>query len=354
MLSTASVSVAPEILGNGPENQIPLALGETEQALVVAGHRGQGGENSEESQQVTFADAHPADHQVIYLDTDGQHGVTYDGPVFAEGVSISPFNLAKVDTDLDRDEFLIQVANQLNAHYAGSEVSFTTNEPTNGFYSTIYVGGEDKSLLGSLPHVELSDSYWGLSERTDYGNQIRDDHAFVFSETVFGDHGVQQDPVETLAEVISHETDRLLGTYQGPDYSKVFANPAPLHSVAMSPEQEISWFDVTVSGNNYQLVIQSFGGTFQNATRDNESVQLFSVSPLENKSVTFGLREAGNPGGFTPFLNVTNLSISGNQDLEVIFPNKQSNQDQIYGWNISCLAIRKSNPIAFFGWSPGI
>jgi hypothetical protein len=70
---------------------------------------------------------------------------------------------------------------ELNQLFAHRDVAFTLESPTVGKFSTVYVAGTD---------AEFSQygRFFGLAEAVDEGNQVKDDNAFVFSESI-GNHG---------------------------------------------------------------------------------------------------------------------------------------------------------------------
>lgn len=159
--------------------------------------------------------------QIIYLDSDGEHGVTYDGPVTIENINIPSFT-APGELAGQEDAIIAGVLQQLSSIFADTGLTFITEIPVDDtVYSTIYIGGTD------APFAEYG-SFLGLAEKVDMGNADRADHAFVFSSIL----GVPEDGLSgyttRFSEIVAHETGRLLG-YEN---DSLFEDPGPLDSVA--------------------------------------------------------------------------------------------------------------------------
>ena len=91
--------------------------------------------------------------QTVYLDFDGAEGVTYDGPVVVENLSISAFDLPTSDTTSPGqqqelvDQLIAEIVTELQVTFADSGVTFTTVPPVEQTeYSTIYIGGDNSAF----------------------------------------------------------------------------------------------------------------------------------------------------------------------------------------------------------------
>src|SRR5262249_14648272 len=120
-----------------------------------------------------------AGRQLIYLDFDGAADLTYNDPITIVGISIPAFQSPSPLAGQERD-IAVALAAALNLGFAGLGVTFTTQQPADGLpYSTIYIGGDSSAF-------SRTETYYGLSEKTDEGNQDPADNAFVFPRNIPG------------------------------------------------------------------------------------------------------------------------------------------------------------------------
>lgn len=88
--------------------------------------------------------------------------------------------------------------------YSAFQVDFVTEEPANGAFSTIHVGGSLSDLPGEL---SMAEGLLGLAEKIDSGNSDASDNAFVLS----GEIGSDPDDLLIIAQTIAHEAGHLFG-----------------------------------------------------------------------------------------------------------------------------------------------
>jgi len=144
--------------------------------------------------------------QIIYLDFDGEEGVSYNGPVTVDGIDVPALSLPG-DGDLAGQEEVVitRIVEELKHTFAGLGVVFTTEKPVSGLtYSTIFVGGDDSAF------AEYG-SFLGLAEQIDVGNQDPCDDAFVFGDIIIARHSNVETLTTDLASIITHEIGHLLG-----------------------------------------------------------------------------------------------------------------------------------------------
>ncbi len=148
-------------------------------------------------------DLKPLEGQVFYLDLDGADNLQYAGPVTLGPLSVPAFDIP-ASAGVDQASLIGQVLSQLNSSFAGIGASFVTVRPSAGPYSTIYVGGDDSAFsdYGLL---------YGVSEKTDVGNNDSSDIAFVFSDQLTQMDMPADELTLALGAVIAHEAGRLLG-----------------------------------------------------------------------------------------------------------------------------------------------
>ncbi len=171
--------------------------------------------------------------QVIYLYPGGAEDLLYDGPIRIENLDISPFT---VPTQLAGQETAIlnDVRDSLNQQFAGAEVSFTTNQPASGPYSTVYLGGDGSEFWDY-------GIFYGLAEAVDIGNTDRTDRAFIFTDNLTGLTGYSAaDYVDRLSGYVAHETGRLLGYANDPAPTPAMLEANPLLAVAATPSVTVN------------------------------------------------------------------------------------------------------------------
>ncbi len=112
--------------------------------------------------------------QTVFLDLDGAQHVDYEGPVLVEDIDVDPFR-APSELAGQEAEIIAALLDVLDDKYAGIEIDFALEQPVNGDYSTVYIGGDGAAFADYGWYV-------GLSEKIDEGNRDQNDNAFVFSE----------------------------------------------------------------------------------------------------------------------------------------------------------------------------
>ena len=141
--------------------------------------------------------------QIIYLDFDGAEDVIYNGPV-----TVGPFDVPAFEAPGElagqEEAIIASVVEQLDATFAGSGLSFTTESPHEGVeFSTVYIGGDDSAF-------REYGGFRGLAETIDIGNRNNDDGAFVFADEL-GPFDSILAASNSLGSVIGHEAGHLLG-----------------------------------------------------------------------------------------------------------------------------------------------
>ena len=101
--------------------------------------------------------------QVIYLDFDGADSVDYIGPVVVKDITIPAFDASHVGLAGYESYIINSVIEALNTRFSEVGATFTQQRPTNGPYSTIYVGGNDSAF-------SQHGSFFGLAQHNDTGN----------------------------------------------------------------------------------------------------------------------------------------------------------------------------------------
>jgi hypothetical protein len=168
--------------------------------------------------------------QLVYLDFDG-------GPVtdlFGSGITalIPGFSAADIGSMETTDALIAQLVAKLQEKFSLYDVAFTTTLPTEGDFTTLFVGGDNDLLLdisSASPllqrqhpgaSVALSDlfglgpdSLLGFAGAPDVGNFNRNDQAVIFSGE-FDDFFASLTPeerLEHLAVTLAHELGHNLG-----------------------------------------------------------------------------------------------------------------------------------------------
>ena len=174
--------------------------------------------------QVVGPSAGRLDGQVIYLDFDGEHDVTYAGPVSIAGICTPAFK-APAGLDGKEAELIGAVTAELNGRFREEGVLFSTvRPPADGSYSTIYIGGD-----GAWTSAYAS-RLLGVAEQVDAANLDRDDIAFVFAARLADAPRSANEYVSLLTDVIAHESGHLLGYSHLPGVAP--ADEGPLAEVA--------------------------------------------------------------------------------------------------------------------------
>ncbi|CAM5793933.1 LEPR-XLL domain-containing protein [Rhizobacter fulvus] len=151
----------------------------------------------------------PAPVQIFYIDADGAEHVDYRGPVRVEGIDVAAFTTSGALAGQESAVLAATLATLDDLDF-GPNVRFTTDRPTDGAFSTIYLGGDGASFA---PWGQ----FYGLSEAEDLGNLNPEDNAFVFSASMTWAELSLPDVAAQLATTIAHEAGHLLGTLAAHD-----------------------------------------------------------------------------------------------------------------------------------------
>ena len=125
--------------------------------------------------------------QIVYLDFDGAETVYRNTDL---NISI---NVEVEDSSFSREEQQF-ILNQLSEKYSDSLISFTTEMPVEGPYSTIFIGTTDA-------FAQFED-FQGIAETIDKDNRIKDDDAFVFADS--------RTDLGTAVSIIEHELGHIV------------------------------------------------------------------------------------------------------------------------------------------------
>ena len=126
--------------------------------------------------------------QYVYLDFDGET-TTYHNKDLEISLDV------KVEDSGMSEEQKRYILAELSEKYASENIVFTVEKPEDNIeYSTIFIGQTDD--------FEEYGSFAGLAETIDKGNQIKNDNAFVLTNSV-------TDP-ETVISVIDHEIGHIV------------------------------------------------------------------------------------------------------------------------------------------------
>ena len=172
--------------------------------------------------------------QVIYLDFDGD-STSYDGEILSiDGVEVAPSQLTA--------ERIAGITAKLNERYASQGISFVTERPLSGEYSTIFVG--------KTAAFDQYGSFAGLAETIDKGNVNHSDKAFVILDAHDGD--------SQIIATIAHEAAHLLGTL---NHGGEGLNAYAVHIIIGA---DVTSTGLNISSGNSLTV--SSGGTANNTT----------------------------------------------------------------------------------------
>src|SRR6266850_6904874 len=81
------------------------------------------------------------DPQIVYLAAGGAENVDYQGPVSVTGISIPAFQAPGALRGHEQ-EVLSVLRGALASEFDAGTVTFTTDQPATGDYSTVYLGGD--------------------------------------------------------------------------------------------------------------------------------------------------------------------------------------------------------------------
>ena len=198
-----------------------------------------------------------ATSQTIYLDFDGANTCYHnrDLDIFIDNITVE-------DSGLDAER-IAMIVDMLNALY-GDDIYFTSSVPTEGLYSTIYIG--------MTSAFDEYGSFLGLAETIDSGNLIPDDNAFVFLNSTAS--------TELVTSVIAHETEHIVkGMEHEGDGVGRYAAPIVVSDGIVSDNVIVSsWNSLVVSSggtansaivNSYASMFVSSGGTANSAIVNN-------------------------------------------------------------------------------------
>ena len=232
--------------------------------------------------------------QVVYLDFDGANasyrnaelGIAIDNVT----VEASGFDSATVSVIVDA----------LNGQF-GDDVVFTSELPSEGDFSTIYVGVTSA--------FDEYGTFHGLAETIDSGNQIRDDNAFVLLDS--------SAPTQMVVSVIAHETEHIVhGMDHGGDGLRRYAENYEVGSgqirngIILNEREKMFVYNggqvtnTTVNSGGSMAVFS--GGTADCTTVNGGCVMsVYSSAKATNTTVNGG-RMTVQWGGMTYITSVTN------------------------------------------------
>ena len=141
--------------------------------------------------------------QVLYLDLAGAANVDYHGPITVTGIDMPAFALPPSLTGHE-SVAAADLRDQVQTALAGLGVAVTTERPSAGNYSSIYIGGDGASF-------QQYGFYLGVAEKVDHCNADPSDNAFVFSGLIAPGAVTVDAYVDQVAEVVTHEAKHLLG-----------------------------------------------------------------------------------------------------------------------------------------------
>ena len=191
------------------------------------------------------------DGQTIYLSFGGADDVDYDGPVSIADIDVAAFG-APAGLKGQESQVIAATVSTLEKGFAGSGITFTTQRPVSGDYTTIHIGGGSEAFGRRL---------YGIAEQVDEGNADRNDIGFVFSDNIAQGGRDAEGYGELLAGYAAHEVGHLLGFEHAHQDA---AAGDPLAPVAFDPKVHVEiGLDaradaiddgfVTIDGENYQV-----------------------------------------------------------------------------------------------------
>jgi outer membrane protein OmpA-like peptidoglycan-associated protein len=204
------------------------------------------------SDTLTHAD-HEFDEQVIFLSFDSVEDIDYEGPVLIEDVDIAAF-AASGELEGQESEIVSSLLATLEEVLSDWDIVFALEQPLEGDYSTVYIGGDGEAF-------SAYGEFYGLSEQVDEGNVDRNDLAFVFSDNIETSGLDAEDYGQTLAGYVSHEIGHLIGFEH---LHSIGADADPLAEVAFKPYTHVeiardvradllAGGTVTIAGDSYDV-----------------------------------------------------------------------------------------------------
>jgi len=143
------------------------------------------------------------DGQTIYLSFGGAEDVDYDGPVSIADIDVAAFG-APAGLKGQESQVIAATVSTLEKGFAGSGITFTTQRPVSGDYTTIHIGGDSEAFGRRL---------YGIAEQVDEGNADRNDIGFVFTDNIARGGRDAEGYGELLAGYAAHEIGHLLGAH---------------------------------------------------------------------------------------------------------------------------------------------
>ncbi|MBR4673809.1 MAG: AIDA repeat-containing protein, partial [Victivallales bacterium] len=219
--------------------------------------------------QTIPTDDSTASPQIVYLDFDGAvtSYVNTDLGVAIGSITVEPSGFGEDDT--------AAIAASLNGMF--DDVVFTTEIPTDGAFSTVYVGVTSA--------FDGYGDFLGLAETIDRGNRIRDDNAFVLLDS--------SATAELVVSVIAHETEHIVyGMDHGGEGLARYAISIHNGEVSSGLTIENGTLNVSNGGtainttvNTLAYLIVSGGGTAIGTTADGGNIFVSSGGTTVNTTI---------------------------------------------------------------------
>ena len=194
--------------------------------------------------------------QIVYLDFDGANASYCNRDL---GIAID--NVAVDDSGFDSATISV-IVDALNGQF-GDDVVFTSELPSEGVFSTIYVGVTSA--------FDEYGSFYGLAETIDSGNHIHDDNAFVLLDSTA--------TTQMVVSVIAHETEHIVhGMDHGGEGLDRFA---VINVTGGVPTAGV------VFGNE-EMNVYNYGMAYYTTVNKNGMVYVYSNGKTYNTIVNYG------------------------------------------------------------------